>query len=145
MSETFEFAPADVAPERDAVFAYQGIPRGAAVGEQVERLFASALHLLMDLATPLGILDAASVTEFSRIYEGEGRNAKHTPVGAMLEQTDHLALFAVTIGPRAGEQIGQLFESNDFALACMLDSAASVAAENTADLVENRFRETLRS
>lgn len=145
MIEILDFSPSEVVPERDAVYAYQGIPRGAEVSIRVEQLYASAIEILLELASPVGGLAEISVADFSRVYTGEGRNEELTPVGGMFGRADRLALFAVTIGPRPGEKIGQLFESDDFALACMLDSAASVAAENTADLVEYRFGVTLRS
>jgi cobalamin-dependent methionine synthase I len=49
-----------------------------------------------------------------------------------------LSLFAVTLGDAVSNQIDELFKTNEFALGSMLDSAASVAAENVADVVQDR-------
>jgi hypothetical protein len=127
------------------VLANQGVPAGAFVSKQVEQVFTEANETILLTAHPKGILATVRADDFSRVYNGKGLNELRTPVGDIYEEADHLALFAVTIGPQPGVEIARRFESHDFALACMLDAAASVAAENTADVLEQRFEETLLS
>lgn len=144
MTTIFEFTPSDVTPDRDAVLENQGIPPGATVNSHIDVLYSRAGSLFANTSEPVGMFGEISRDEFATVYHGEGRNEPETPVGDIFHQADHLALFVVTLGQRTGEEIGRLFQSNDFALACMLDATASEAADQAADVVERRFRETLR-
>lgn len=144
MKEVLEFSQSDLALDMDAVFENQGIPPGATVSPQINRLYGQAADLLVETASPAGILCEISRSEFGMVYSGEGRNEPETPVGDIFARADRLALFAITLGAEAGAEIARLFNVNDFALACMLDSAASVAADQIADLVERRYRDALR-
>jgi hypothetical protein len=143
VTEIIEFAASDIRPERDAVFENQGIPPGAAVSSQIARLYGQATAILARTVAPAGILSEISKSDFAAVYRGEGRNEENTPVGDIFERADRLALFTITVGGETSAEIARRFEANDFALACMLDSAASVAAETIADLVEQRYRESL--
>ena len=60
-----------------------------------------------------------------------------------MHQAEHLLLFAVTLGKATSDRIGELFEQNDFALGCMLDAAASAAADRSAAFVEQQFATAL--
>jgi hypothetical protein len=144
MTETFTFSPDEVMPTREAVFENQGIPPGITVSGPADTICEHALALLASTAAPAGITGEISADDFGKVYEGVGRNDPETPVGGIFERADHLALFTVTIGERPGEEIARLFDENDFALAAMLDSAASAAAENAAELAERRYGEVLR-
>jgi len=139
-----EFTPSDVAPDREAVFENQGIPPGSTVKAHIDELFSQAAELFVETSAPVGIFGEISKDEFAMVYRGEGQNEAGTPVGDIFGRADHLALFVVTLGARTGEEIQHRFQSNDFALACMLDATASVAADKTADLAEGRFREVIR-
>lgn len=144
MNTILEFTPYDVVPDRDAVLENQGIPPGSTVNSHIDGLYAQAGSLFSDTSEPVGMFREISKDDFATVYHGEGQNEIETPVGDIFHQADHLALFVVTLGPLMGQEIARLFQANDFALACMLDAAASVAADQAADLVERRFRETLR-
>lgn len=143
MREILRFAAAEVAPERHDVLEGQGIPTGMTLTPQVEQLCATAMSVLLETAAPISALAPVTKDEFARVYAGEGRNERRTPVGDIFRRADHLSLFAVTLGEQTGQEINRLFASNDFALAAMLDSAASAAAERTADLVERTCVEQL--
>ena len=54
-----------------------------------------------------------------------------------------MALYAVTLGGKVTSQIDDLFQTHDFALGMMLDSACSVAADNASHLMERYFYEKL--
>jgi len=145
MSDILEFSVAELVPDRTAVLENQGIPAGTAVSQQIQDLYYLACGLLAEAAAPVGVLCEISASAFAHVYMGEGRNEPRTPVGDIFERADHLALFAVTLGERPGQEIGSRFESNDFALACMLDSTASMAADKAAAVAEQRFSDTLQA
>jgi hypothetical protein len=139
VTEIIRLAAADVAPERHDVLEGQGIPTGMPVSEQIEELCTIARDMLVETAAPVGVLADISKDDFARVYAGEGRNEHRTPVGEIFGRAEHLGLFAVTLGQRTGEEIDHLFAANDFALASMLDSAASAAAERAADQLERSY------
>ena len=139
MTEIITFQTDECAPERDAVFELQGIPADTAVDEKIAAIYARACDLLAEVAEPAGILCAISPPDFEVIYQGAGRNEPHTPVGDIFKRADKLALFVVTIGPRVSRETDERFRAHDFALGCMLDSAASAAADRLAEVVERRF------
>ncbi len=138
------FSPADVAPHRSAVFEHLRMPPEAA-DPRVDRLYDDAAALLDQTAAPVGLLATVTATEFAVVYEGEGRNESKTPVADVFPRADHLALFATTLGPEASKAVQRCFESNDFALAAMLDAMASAAADRAAELMEGRWAEVLHS
>jgi len=139
MNETMTFAAGDVLPDREAVFEIQGIPPGASVSEEIEALYAGALTLFPGHAAPVGLLAEISKPDFETVYHGEGRNEPSTPVGDIFGLADSLALFAVTLGEKIGQAIGEHFKSNDYAMGYMLDSVASAAADKMVKLAEDRY------
>ena len=143
MSEIVSFSPSEVEPDRDAVLENQGIPPGTLVRPDIECVYSAAMALLAKTAAPVGVLAEISQLDFAGVYEGEGRNEPSTPVGDILDQAEHLALFAVTIGEATSREIEARFKADDFALGCMLDAAASAAADKAACLVERRFAAAL--
>lgn len=143
MTEILTFSSAEVTPDRNAVFENQGIPPNTAVCEEIEGLYTKAVEILLETIAPAGVLGEMSKSDFQIVYPGEGRNEPTTPVADIYVRADHLALFAVTLGERIGREIDRCFKSNDFALASMLDSAASAAADKTAELAQRRFGEVL--
>ncbi len=143
MTELLTFSADQVAPDRTAVLTQQGIPTGRVIPAETEALYTQAVHLLAEVVAPVGILQEVSRSEFEVIYHGEGLNDPQTPVADIATRADRLALFAVTVGQRVSAEIQERFGSNDLALAAMLDSAASAAADKSAQLAETRFREAL--
>jgi len=143
MSDILRFSTDELKPAREAVLGNQGIPTGAFVPAEIETLCAAALDLLGEVAAPAGILREISKPDFELVYQGEGRNEPHTPVGKIYGSAESLALFAITLGERVSQGIGRCFQSNDLALGSMLDAAASVAADKLAERTAERFLELL--
>lgn len=143
MARTLSLSIAEAAPGKTAVLENQGIPSGQAVSERIDRIYDSACELLARVASPAAILAEISIPEFAEVYEGEGRNEPETPVGDIFGRADHLALFAVTLGGEVSREIERCFKAHDLALGTMLDSAASVAADNLAEVAERRYTEML--
>jgi hypothetical protein len=132
-----------VAPNRDVALRRQGIPEGHQVSQQVDALLAKAIALYESLTQPKGLIAEISLSDFERIYPGEGRNSLPSPLPEIVKKADGLALFATTIGEAVSVAIQELFEENDPATACMLDGIASERAETAADLLAEAFLESL--
>lgn len=143
MTEFIEIPIEALTPSRDDVLAQQGVPPGTQVRSDVEGICFRSIELLQDTAVITGITSEISLQEFAVVFEGEGANEAATPVGEIYHQSEHLLLFAVTLGKETSGEIDRLFRTNDFALGCMLDAAASVTAEGAAAEIERRFAKSL--
>jgi hypothetical protein len=143
MSETVAFAVAEALPLREDVLANQSIPVAPALPPAIEELYAAACNLFAKSAQPAGALAEISRDEFEAVYRGEGQNEPAAPVSGILDRAESLALYAATVGQRVSDQIEDCFRANDFALAAMLDSVASAAADKLGELVESRFLQVL--
>ncbi len=144
MNTTCTFSSGEIAPEPEAVYGLQGIPRAAQIPTRVETLYANALDRFREVVDAQGVVAPITKTEFEAVYAGEGRNEPTTPVGDIAPQAGDLALFAVTLGPRISAEIEERFRANDFAQASMLDSIASVAADRAAAICQDRYEDSLR-
>jgi hypothetical protein len=143
VTAVLEFAYREIAPRREAVLERMGIPPGHEPPDHIGELYLTATALLAESAVPEGVLAEVSVDEFAAIFEGEGKNASRSPVGDIFPLAEHLALFAATLGEATGRAIAHGFETRDFALASMLDAAASECADALADQVERRYEAML--
>jgi len=139
MTEILTYSAADVRPSRAAAFENQGIPSDKAVPEVIDALCTTALELLSEVAAATGILSEISKQDFETVYHGEGRNEPNTPIGDIFNRADDLGLFCVTLGARISQEIEERFNANDLAVACMLDSVASAAADRLAELAQNHY------
>ena len=144
MSEIIRFTADALAPDAKRVFEHQGMPPNGVVSSTVEAIFAQAAQRYQALAEPVGVFAAISESQFEDVYNGEGRNARQTPVGELFSLADDLALFAGTLGDEISLEIRRCFDRQDYPVGCMLDSVASVAAEGMAHVAERRFLDELR-
>jgi len=134
-----------VSPEPDAVLAAQGVPTGVELHARVGDVLRQALESLATRMAPAGLFASISQEEFAEIHRGEGQNAAETPLAEIAPRGEHLALFAVTLGPALDDEIRRLFDVQDFALGAMLDAAASAAAERAGGVLRSHFERTLRA
>jgi hypothetical protein len=139
MSEVVQIQTVDITPSSEEVLEQQGVPPGTQVRPDIDTICANALKLFNETAAPIGVTAGIALQEFAYVFEGEGKNEAETPVGDIFGQAQHLLLFAVTLGKETSNRIESLFHTNDFALGCMLDAAASVAADKAATFVEQQF------
>lgn len=133
-----------VMPPVSAVLEGQGIPSWVEPDERTMQLVHDALDLYREKACPKGLLTEITGEEFGKVLHGEGISVEESPVNAISRMSDDLALFAVTVGDKVSREISDLFGRSDFALASMLDAAASEGAEMTAQAVEDVYRRDLK-
>ena len=145
MTEIRKFSAQELMPRRALVLAHQGVAGGRRVSAAVEATWHAARELFPEVADPVGMLTEIPEVVFARVYAGEGRNEPRTPVADIAPRAQRLALFAATLGPRISREIAARFEANDFALGCMLDSVASLAADALAGRLGQHFLERLEA
>jgi hypothetical protein len=136
MREIFDIPGADVVPDLDAILARQGLTAGTRPTPRVTDLARSARELFLELARPRGLSEEITADEFAEILPGEGRNAPELPIAEIFPRAERLLLYIVTLGSEITNRIEALFSDRDFALASMLDAAASEGTERTERRVE---------
>jgi len=127
-----------VIPGVDAILAAQGITERRSVDPRMLRLVDEAIVQYRSLVEPAGVVDEIPVSDFVRIYSGEGLNSAQTVLDNIIPLAHTLTLFAVTVGDRVSREISRLFERNDFAAGAMLDAVASLSADLAAEVIERR-------
>ena len=113
-----------------------GISDLLAVAEDARDELASTL-------APAGVLDNLDPGEFADIYSGQGFNAPETPLPLIFPRAEQLSLFAVTCGQAVCDRIRDLFNANDYPLGAALDAGASLAADQAAQVAQDKFTRTL--
>lgn len=134
-----------IVPEPKDVLRHQGIPIGATIKDHIGQLVAEAVEVFLRISEPAGIIKEISKDEFVQVYEGQGHNDEESPIKPIFEKADDLALFAATMGSALSRRVQELFDVNDFARAAMLDSCASVAADNAAGFLEDHYMNHLKN
>ncbi|MCX6557050.1 MAG: hypothetical protein NTW95_06400 [Candidatus Aminicenantes bacterium] len=117
-------------PEPESVYAALGMRADTEPALKVTELLNRALEIYKTLSEARDVLEPISKSEFAALYSGQGLNAPETPLGLIFPRAERLLLFAFTLGAAISREIERLFKSNDFALASMLDTVASLAADN---------------
>jgi len=131
--------PTDVLAPRSTVLQAQGIPPDVAPTETTLDLFDAACELFNKLGEPRGVVEDVDRESFGNIYRGDGDNAAETPLDGIWPQAHRLALFVVTVGSTIDSEIRRLLDRNELALAFMLDSVASAAADRAAQQMSRNF------
>ena len=133
-----------VTPTAGAILEGQGIPASSG-SDRTLNLAEQAVAEFRRLAVPDAITGEITLSDFQKVYIGEGRNAVPGVLEQILAAAGHLTLFACTLGQPISDAIGGLFEHNDFAAGAMLDAAASSGADLLADSVEQSCTQRLRA
>lgn len=128
---------AETVPRRPDFLRSQGLPEE--LSSRVSARVDAALALYAELAEPRAVLEEVSAEEFARIYRGEGRNARETPLDGIYPRAEGLALFAATVGEPVSARISALFEQTELATGFLLNAVASNAADTLAALAGRRF------
>lgn len=139
MKQRVDWSPAETLPDRQVVLSLQGIPAGASPSPRVSAIFEAAVAAYLESAEPRALVADISQEAFAKVFDGEGRNAAETPIGAVVPRADALALFVATVGARVTDRTRALFAQNEPALAALLDAVASGAADRLTQLLAARF------
>ena len=126
----------DIIPASNDVLNHQGIPEDAVIPDHIISLFEDAVNFIKEKAKPVSIVKEVTVNEFDNIFEGERKNEDKAPLENIYPRSNDLTLFALTLGSGIVDAIEDLFNKNDFALAAMLDSVASMAADKSVEILE---------
>lgn len=130
-----------IIPLIEDVTLQQGIPKYYVVKDNIKELIDKSLSIFHSEAEPSCITSEITQNDFNRIFEGEGNNEDEAPLKMIYPQADHLDLFALTMGAGISQIVTDLFNKNDFALGSMVDTVASLAADNSVKLLENYITE----
>jgi len=126
----------EIIPSSKDVLNHQGIPEDSVIPDHIISLFEDAVKVFKEKAKPVAIIKEVTVDEFNSIFEGERKNEDQAPLENIYPHSDNLALFALTLGNGIVDTINDLFKKKDFALAAMLDSVASMAADKSVEILE---------
>ncbi|MFC1521655.1 vitamin B12 dependent-methionine synthase activation domain-containing protein [Elusimicrobiota bacterium] len=127
MKEIVSFQASEIAPNK------------AKIQELTSVSINKALETFLDMAKPTGIMREIPVSDFADIFQGEGKNEEETPIAQVFPKADRMALFAATLGRKISQKIEELFKADEFVVGTILDSAASLGADNCARAIETLF------
>lgn len=141
MKQSVDIPIDHIRPLPRGVFQLQGIPLGKQPPERVMNLYRKAADLFMELAEPRGIMKKISIEGFKDVYPGIGNNESESPLDDILPASQHLALFAGTVGAGVSKKVETMMASmgKDFALGFMLDSVASFCTDRITKVAESFF------
>jgi hypothetical protein len=123
-------------PPETEVWASLGLKGGRTPSPGSAALLPRAFELFRGLSEPRGINRPISGAEFALVFHGRGRNAAHAPLEGIYPRAASLRLFAFTLGEKVSAEIRRLFAGDDFALGTILDTVASLAADNAGRVAE---------
>jgi hypothetical protein len=135
MRRIIDIPVAAVLPAATDLWARLEVPPDRRPRDGEDALAAQALVLLREQAQPRGVLAEVSAETFGEIFRGEGRNAAQAPLAGIYPRAETLVLFAATLGAGVSQQVQALFAGREFALAMLVDAAASEAAERVAEVL----------
>ncbi len=139
MAEIVDINIEKIIPRMVNVLEQQGISKKSVPSEKIRELYMRALAIYRQCARPRGIWLEVTTEDFGRLYDGEGKNDRLTPVVDIFPRAESLALFAITLGEAVTDRINELMVVNDFATGSMLDSLASESAESAADYIQSCY------
>jgi hypothetical protein len=143
MNSMLDIGPEEILPDTRAIIMQQGVPEYAVDSPQLLDVAEGARAELEALLNPAGVLFEVTVPEFADIYPGQGFNDRETPLEEIFPRAEQLALFAVTCGQAVCDKIRDLFFNADYPLGAALDAGASLAADQAAQIAQDRFAATL--
>jgi hypothetical protein len=138
-----EIGVESILPTAGAILVQQGVPESASgTADLLEMTKMARRELAVNLA-PAGIVTEVSREEFAGIYPGLGFNDTRTPLEQIYPRAERLALFAVTCGQAVVDRIRELFNAGEYPLGAALDAAASLAADQAAQVAQDSFATNL--
>jgi hypothetical protein len=139
LNPVLEISVENVLPEAGAILVQQGVPEQIGGGDELLALAKRARDELAATLAPIGVVAEVTKEEFAGIYCGQGLNDSRTPLELIFPLAEKMALFAVTCGQGVGDRIRELFNAHDYPLGAALDAAASLAADQAAQVAQDSF------
>lgn len=130
----------EIIPSFSGVLKGQGVPKEAKIKKAIENDIYSALELFKTLATPGYLIEEISTITFDEIYNSSGMNEGDSPLELIYPKSEKLALFVITVGEKVTNKISKLMKENEIVIASMLDTVASLAVENSVEVLEKNIR-----
>lgn len=124
---------------------HQGVPVEKSSEPFLLELFDNAEEIYLQTALPEAVTLPVSIPEFGKIFTSGTANAGLSPLMQIYPMSSALHLYAATLGPEISDAIIRLFNENDFALANMLDSIASLAADKFVSILETQLTESFQA
>jgi len=145
MKKYLKLKPKQINPEKREVLKSMGYSSKDNPSPKVNSILDNAYRLFLELSKPEGLISHISISDFKDIYKGEGKNEADTPLKHIYPKAEHLALFVFTLGKKISNKINNLFEEKDFTIATLLDSIASLSADEASAYAEKYFLDYLKS
>jgi len=139
MNNTIQIEPSVIQPSMNDLFQAQSKNGNYSPSKQIQATAQKALEGFLALARPQGKFKEITKTDFNTTYIGEGLNDTVSPLQNIYPLADKMALYAITLGTEISKSIVNLFKKNDYTLGYMLDTVASLGADNAASFMENEF------
>lgn len=143
MREVIRLTAGQVRPPEQEVLGGRSAQEETSLPARVRAALDSAFGLFGELAAPVGLIEELPREEFAAVYEGEGQNPPETPLPGIVSRSAGLALYAATLGEGVGHRISELFEEQEPAVAYLLDTVASAAADRLSDRLSEQFQARL--
>jgi len=143
MDGIIKFAIDQIMPAEKDILLHQGITSDIKIDDAVRNVLDKAVFLFRKLADPVAVAREISMKRFTGIYDETVTNNDPTPVADIFPHAKRMALFALTVGEELSRENDRLFDQNDFAEGCMLDSIASVAADFGSVVLEQEYHREL--
>ncbi len=141
--EIMNFNINEIIPTQQKVFESQGVNPASKISEKILDVYTKSLHVFTELAQPVSMVANVKMDEFADIYLGEGKNEIDSMLKNIYPRSEHLNLFALTIGEEVSTKIELLFQKNEYPMGYMLDSIASIAAEKAVEILQEKYLEKL--
>ena len=135
----------EIIPREEEVLKHQGIPDDSEISRVIKSIMQEAYDIFTSHADPEALIAEISKEKFEIVFGGEGKNAEDAVLNEIYPRADNLALFALTMGGSVSRKIKGFFKNHDYAIASMLDSVASIAADTTSEYLERYYHNYLES
>ena len=139
LRDFFEATPVELLAAAESAVLGLEAHRDSPAAPQVRTLIDCGREFFVKEAHPRGISQSISLPEFREVYHGDGGNDDDTPLDHNIDESESLALFAVTLGDAVSRHIAEFFAAGNPAEGYILDQIASFAADELAQIAAQRF------
>ena len=142
-SSKVDFDPGDILPAEALFWEKQGYTGESHIPEKISDFYRESLDIFEQRCEAKALLKSCSTEEALLLFHGLDRNEPDNPIEPIIASAGNLGIFTATIGDEISIRIDRLFEKNEFLIAFMLDSLASMAVDRLVVHCEHYFQENL--